>query len=122
MVGDDIRCFMNIAVWKDNLQCIGWGISVLAQNVNNCMKEYDIKNENNYLIEDLDVYGNCVFIMIETKDNFIIYPIREFLLLGNWNPSHCQSLDKVYYSFKDLFNEFKDEESCFSVYCPDCLD
>jgi hypothetical protein len=121
MIGNDIRCFLDVCVWKDSLQGIGGGSSILAKSVDDCMKKYNIQSENRYIIED-HVYGNCLFIMAKNEDNITIYPVQDYLPIGNWNPTYCKNLDKVYYRFEDLFYEFKKEDSCFPVPCPGCVD
>jgi hypothetical protein len=119
MVGNDIRRFLWVCFWKDSLQYVGDG--GYAKSVDDCLKKYNIQSENRYIIEE-HVYGNCVFIMTNAGDNLAIYPVREFLPIGDWNPTYCENLDKVYYSFKDLFNEFKNEGSCFGNIDPGQID
>ena len=119
MVGNEIRSFLWVQYLEGSLRWIGDG--GYPGSVENCLNKYNIQNENRYIIED-HVYGSCVFIMTKTGDDLTIYPLDDYLPVGNWLPSYCKNLDKVYYSFKDLFYEFKKEGSCFGPVQPSGID
>ncbi len=111
-VGNDIRCFMTVAYFQGSLKAVEWGSSNLANYINDCVKEYNLPSENRYIIED-HVYA-VMFVMVKAGDDLTIYPVHQSMPIQEWFPSHCKSLDKVYYGFRDLFNEFKKERSCFN--------
>lgn len=121
LVENEFRLFITVADFKDSIQGVGGGGSTGAVRADECIKKYNIQSEDRYMIEE-HVYGNCVFIMTKTGDSYTIYPESETLPIVDWNPGYCKNLDKVYSSFEELFYEFKNADSCFSPYCPGCLD
>ncbi len=99
-VDNDIKCFMTVYVLNDSLAYAGGGSSDFAERFKNCCEKYNIQTENKYIIRER-IYGNCDFAMIETEDDFNVYPIGDSLTF------FCKDAYKINSSFEDFFYTFK---------------
>jgi len=76
-VNNEYRCYIKISLHNDILSLVSGGGSIFARLLDNCEREYDLKNkEKEYLLFLRNDY-NCNFLMVEDKKNYKIYPIGD---------------------------------------------